>query len=117
MTPCGRNARGRFITGNSGGPGRPKGSRNRLGEDFPSVLYADWSENGAAVIAEVREPSCVSPRRRGPGPATDGITNIREEVAAMTDEELNQAMVRAAMVMGWQLVPPADGEPALPGPE
>ena len=57
MTPSARKGRGRFITGNSGGPGRPKGSRNRLGEDFLGVLYADWSENGAAVIAEVRKRS------------------------------------------------------------
>jgi hypothetical protein len=39
----------------NGGPGRPKGSRNRLGEEFLSDLYADWVEHGASVIAEVRE--------------------------------------------------------------
>ena len=53
----GRNARGRFISGNSGGPGRPRGSRNRLGEDFLSALCADWAEHGASVIADVRENS------------------------------------------------------------
>ena len=31
----------------------------------------------------------------------------------MTDEELNKALVRAALTLGWQLVAP----PALPGPE
>ena len=49
MTPSARKGRGRFITGNSGGPGRPKGSRNRLGEDFLGVLFADWSENGRHI--------------------------------------------------------------------
>ena len=55
MASNGRNALGRFVRGNSGGPGRPKGSRNRLGEEFLSDLYADWMEHGASVIAEVRE--------------------------------------------------------------
>ena len=117
----GRNARGRFITGNSGGPGRPRGSRNRLGEDFLSDRYADWSEHGAAVIAAVRERSPAAYLRVVASlvPQQVGITTtseMREEVRAMTDEELNEAMVRAAMMLGWRLVPP-DGEPALPGPE
>jgi hypothetical protein len=51
----GRDAQtGRFLTGNIGG-GRPKGSRNKLGEAFLGDLYADWVENGVAVIQKVRE--------------------------------------------------------------
>ena len=38
-----------------GNPGRPKGSRNKLGEHFIQDLYADWEKHGAAVIARVRE--------------------------------------------------------------
>jgi hypothetical protein len=30
----GRDGHGRFILGSNGGPGRPKGARNRLGESF-----------------------------------------------------------------------------------
>lgn len=41
----------RFEAGN---PGRPKGSRNKLGEHFIQDLYADWREHGATVIAKVR---------------------------------------------------------------
>jgi hypothetical protein len=37
------------------GRGRPKGSRNKLGEAFLGDLYADWVENGVAVIQKVRE--------------------------------------------------------------
>ncbi|MFN3169283.1 MAG: hypothetical protein ACE37E_01165 [Hyphomicrobiales bacterium] len=44
---------GRFVSGNSGG-GRPKGSRNKLGEAFMADLYADWEEHGAATIETVR---------------------------------------------------------------
>ena len=42
--------------GESGNPdGRPKGSRNKLGEDFIRALCEDFEEHGAAVIATVRE--------------------------------------------------------------
>lgn len=44
---------GRFVTGNSGG-GRPKGSRNKLGEQFIQDLYASWAEKGAETIETVR---------------------------------------------------------------
>ena len=38
----------------AGNPGRPKGSRNKLGEQFLSDLQADWEANGLAAIAKVR---------------------------------------------------------------
>src|SRR5215467_9622269 len=42
--------------GQSGNPlGRPKGSRNRLGEQFVADLYSDWQAHGADVIRRVRE--------------------------------------------------------------
>jgi hypothetical protein len=50
----GRNPQGRFLTGNIGGPGRPRGSRNRLNEHFITDLLADWEEHGADVISRVR---------------------------------------------------------------
>ena len=52
-----RDSHGRFQTGNIGGPGRPKGSRNKLGEDFISAIYEDWTEHGAAVLKQVRQTS------------------------------------------------------------
>lgn len=45
-----------FKPGQSGNPaGRPKGSRNKLGELFLSDLMADWEENGAKAIKDMRE--------------------------------------------------------------
>lgn len=41
----------RFKPGN---PGRPKGSRNKLGEAFIADMLADWEEHGETVIATVR---------------------------------------------------------------
>ena len=45
---------GQFVKGKKGGPGRPKGSRNKLGEAFIADLYDDWQENGPATIQAVR---------------------------------------------------------------
>jgi hypothetical protein len=42
----------RFQPGN---PGRPKGARNKLGEEFMQSLYADYLIHGAQVIERVRE--------------------------------------------------------------
>ncbi|HEY4856194.1 MAG TPA: DUF5681 domain-containing protein [Xanthobacteraceae bacterium] len=50
-----RDKLGRFARGQSGNmTGRPRGSRNKLGEVFITQLYTDWLEHGEAVIATVR---------------------------------------------------------------
>lgn len=48
-----KDEKGRFVTGNIGG-GRPKGARNKLGEDFLQDMLADWKENGVAAIKAAR---------------------------------------------------------------
>ena len=45
-----------FKPGQSGNPkGRPKGSRNKLGEAFLNALHDDFAKHGVEAIAEVRE--------------------------------------------------------------
>ena len=42
---------GRFLPGNSGFGGRPKGSRNKLGEQFLLDLHHAWSEHGPTALS------------------------------------------------------------------
>jgi len=39
----------------AGNPGRPKGSRNKLGEAFIEAMHADFEQHGADTIVKVRE--------------------------------------------------------------
>jgi hypothetical protein len=43
-----------FKPGNSGGPGRPKGSRHKLGELFIKALADDFEKHGVGVIERLR---------------------------------------------------------------
>lgn len=47
-----RDEKGRFGPGN---PGKPKGSRHKLGEAFIQALHDDFEEHGIAAIAKVRD--------------------------------------------------------------
>jgi hypothetical protein len=50
---------GRFLPGNSGFGGRPKGSRNKLGEQFISDLAAVWQKHGLTALEQcaIDEPA------------------------------------------------------------
>lgn len=48
----GRNPDGTFGLGN---PGKPKGSRHKLGEEFIAAMQADFAEHGKDVIEAVRK--------------------------------------------------------------
>jgi Family of unknown function (DUF5681) len=51
-----RGLREPWKPGESGNPaGRPKGSRNKLSEEFVAEIYADWCEHGAAALQTVKE--------------------------------------------------------------
>jgi hypothetical protein len=44
---------GRFLPGNSGNGGRPKGSRNKLTTEFLDDVYAKWQKHGGEVLDRV----------------------------------------------------------------
>jgi len=44
---------GQFVVGHTGIGGRPRGSRNKLGEEFISDLRASWVKHGREAIESV----------------------------------------------------------------
>ena len=49
-----QDEKGRFIAGNSGNGGRPKGARAKLGEAFLTAMQESFARDGAATIETVR---------------------------------------------------------------
>lgn len=48
---------GRFLPGNSGFGGRPKGARSKLTTEFFEDFYAIWQKHGADALKKVAEAS------------------------------------------------------------
>jgi hypothetical protein len=44
---------GRFLTGNSGFGGRPKGARSKLSTEFFDDLYETWQQHGAVALKKM----------------------------------------------------------------
>ena len=62
-----RGLREPWKPGESGNPaGRPKGSRNKLGEEFITEIYNDWCQHGAAALKKVRETGPTYTSRLSP---------------------------------------------------
>ena len=102
-----KKQRGRpFEPGRSGNPaGRPKGSRNKFGEEFISAICEDWTEHGAAVLKQVRQtsPSAYLRLVASIVPQHLAVTHD-DDWSTMTDkelrEELQQSMAEVLDEMG-----------------
>jgi len=88
-----RDNLGRFKSGNIGGPGRPKGSRNRLAEDFLTDVCADWKQHGIKVIADVRKKyPAVYLRTVASLVPRDQLGPVQGEFSDLTDDELIESV-------------------------
>ena len=98
-----KKQRGRpYEPGQSGNPaGRPKGSRNRFGEDFFADVAKDWSEHGSTVLARVREISPAAYLRIVASlvPQRVAVTTD-DQFADMSDEELRHALAWMVAELG-----------------
>jgi hypothetical protein len=92
-----RDDKGRFLTGNIGGPGRGRGSRNKLGEEFIQALYADFNEHGEGAIKKVRED-----RPHEYLKVVAGLLpkELRIERNDMTDEQLSERVRQLTDALG-----------------
>jgi len=84
-----------------GNPGRPKGSRNKLGEAFVQALHADFEEHGVAVIQEVRKDK---PHEYLKVVASLLPKELKiERVDELSDSELDQRIRQLAGIIGVEI--------------
>jgi hypothetical protein len=88
-----QDEKGRFISGNSGG-GRPKGSRNQLGEAFIADLYEHWQIHGIAAIRTVCDKHPVEYLKVIVSILPKDVNMNVSPFEHMTDEELNATIER-----------------------
>ena len=82
-----------FKPGQSGNPqGRPKGSRNKLGEQFLSNLQDDWLKHGPAALVRAREEKPMEYVKMVASLLPKELLLRRAPEADMTDEELEHTL-------------------------
>jgi hypothetical protein len=93
--------------------GRPKGSRNKLGEAFIEALHDDFLQHGPTVICRVREEDPVAYMKVCASLLPKEVKV--ESVSDLSDEDLDLRLRRSfrelADAWGWSLTIP--GEPTM----
>jgi hypothetical protein len=84
--------KGRFLPGNNGGPGRPKGSRNKFGEQFISDVYCEWQKNGASAIEHMRRTDPSGFVRLVASIVPKDLPAKENTLADWSDDELDEAI-------------------------
>lgn len=108
----------KWKPGQSGNPkGRPKGSRNQLGEAFVADLYEDWQANGSQVLEDARKSK---PADYLKVVASILPKDIKMTFETMSDGELSRRLDALTRSIGLRLEPSAsniteiEAEPAKP---
>jgi hypothetical protein len=97
-----KKQRGRpFEPGRSGNPaGRPRGSRNKLGEDFIAAVAQDWADHGSEVLARVRQTSPAAYLRTVATLVPQQLAITQDnDWSTMTDEELREDLQQSMAEM------------------
>lgn len=101
-----------------GNPGRPKGSRNKLGEAFLEALHDDFQKHGAQAIVECRTEKPEAYVRVIAGLLPQEVKlSVEQE---LTDEQLVErirqleAVIRPFLVDGIQQAPDRGEEAPRP---
>lgn len=89
-------------TGNRAG--RPKGSRNKLGEDFLTALQADFSAHGIAVIQTVREERPHEYLKVIAGILPKELNVNTSRVEELSDDELADGIAALQSILAAQTV-------------
>ena len=97
-----------FQPGNTFGKGRPKGSRNKLGEDFLSALQADFSTHGVAVIQTVREERPHEYLKVIAGILPKELNVNTSRVEELSDDELADGIAALQSILAAQTIREGD---------
>ncbi len=99
-----RDDKGRFPSSYCGNPaGRPKGSRNKLGEAFVAALCEDFEVHGVAAIVRVRETDPVAYVKVCAGLLPRQL-RITDDERDLTDDELDRRIRQLAGILGVEVV-------------
>ena len=108
---------GRFLPGNTGFGGRPKGARSKLTTEFFEDFYGAWQKHGANALKQVAEQS---PRDfvRAAAMLMPKEFELRSPLNELTDHELADLIgaVQSLIAAGPALTP-AGGERTTSKPD